>query len=464
MPDEDWVHSRYRGAAGPHPSLLQGPQIRQHSANSPSGTSTNPYFPSGSVTTRSTAQVTTHSKVKPKELMVAARSKRKAQPPIHRSKHHAVKYRTVNESRRVYGTPLTSSVTPPTAAGSLQQQVDSPVNTAVEAVDVKPASAEKDWITRLRGRLADSENPDRPAAVAEGVDKLAGSGKQSPAAGKAVAAAVAEVMPFEQMAYRDEYSFFRNFLSFPRDERQQILQDAFLNPKTEAEKTRLNDIVELINTANTPDEKKAALGALNQNWNSIMTRIEQDYPDQNPTDITLGPDVLSVVLGGKRTSGLHGAGDQLVEQLLEQEDSEVMSFSRSEGSVNDDLKSKRHTHFTSQTSLLEAVAREKGPSTRVVFFYTIGLTGDNGQNEVNNTMVDDLITSFIDRGWLIDPNVFIVHTSTYHASAQLGTRTICLLTMASQTMEHLRCCRHFNSQLQSMHTTHSQRNLMHTKG
>ena len=328
------------------------------------------------------------------------------------------KYRTVNESRRVCDTPLTRSVSPPTTAGSLQQQVDSPLNTAAEAVDVKPASAEKDWITRLRGRLADSENPDRPAAVAEGVDKLAGSGKQSPAAGKAVAAAVAEVMPFEQMAYRDEYSFFRNFLSFPRDERQQILQDAFLNPKTEAEKTRLNDIVELINTANTPDEKKAALGALNQNWNSIMTRIEQDYPDQNPTDITLGPDVLSVVLGGKRTSGLHGAGDQLVEQLLEQEDSEVMSFSRSEGSVNDDLKSKRHTHFTSQTSLLEAVAREKGPSTRVVFFYTIGLTGDNGQNEVNNTMVDDLITSFIDRGWLIDPNVFIVHTSTYHASAK----------------------------------------------
>ena len=47
------------------------------------------------------------------------------------------------------------------------------------------------------------------------MDKLASSGKKSPAAGKVVASSVAEVMPFEQMEYWDEYSFFRNFLSTP---------------------------------------------------------------------------------------------------------------------------------------------------------------------------------------------------------------------------------------------------------
>jgi hypothetical protein len=95
-----------------------------------------------------------------------------------------------------------------------------------------------------------------------------------------------------------------------------------------------------------------------------------------------------------------------------------MSFSRSAGSPYDDAKSKRHTHFTSQASLLEAVAKEKGPSTRVVFFYTIGLTGDNGQNGDNNTKVKELIAAFQEQGWLSDPNVLIVHTSTYHASAK----------------------------------------------
>ena len=225
-------------------------------------------------------------------------------------------------------------------------------------------------------------------------------------------------LPVEQMAYRNEYSFFRAFLSFSRDERQATLADAFLNPQTEAEELELNQLIEMINNAKTSDSQVAALGALNQNWNSIIAGIEEGYPDQNPTDITLGPDVLSVVLGGKRTGGLHGAGDQLVEQLLEQQDSKVMSFSRSEGPPHNDSKSKRHTHFTSQASLLEAVAKEKGPSTRVVFFYTIGLTGDNGQNEVNNTMVDELIALFNVHGWLSDPNIFIIHTSTYHASAK----------------------------------------------
>ena len=48
------------------------------------------------------------------------------------------------------------------------------------------------------------------------MDKLASSGKKSPAAGKVVAASVAEVMPFGHMEYWDEYSlFFRNFLSAP---------------------------------------------------------------------------------------------------------------------------------------------------------------------------------------------------------------------------------------------------------
>jgi len=235
-----------------------------------------------------------------------------------------------------------------------------------------------------------------------------------------MAAAEAEQIeaPAEQMAYRDEYSFFKAFLSFPRDERHKRLDDAFSEPKTEAEKARLAEIIEMINSAETGDAKEASLRALNQNWNSIIAKVEQAYPDQNPTDLTLGPDVLSVVLGGKRTNGLQGAGDQIVAQLLEQEEAKVMSFSRSEGSPYDDSKSKRHTHFTSQTSLLEAVAKEKGPSTRVVFFYTIGLTGDNGQNAANNTMVKELIVSFNGQGWLTDPNVFIVQTSTYHASAK----------------------------------------------
>ena len=106
----------------------------------------------------------------------------------------------------------------------MQQQVDSPLDTAAEAVDVKPVSAEKDWIDRLQGRLADSENPDRLAAVAEdeavceedSLDKLASSGKKSPAAGKVVAASVAEVMPFEQMEYWDEYSFFSGTSCLPQ--------------------------------------------------------------------------------------------------------------------------------------------------------------------------------------------------------------------------------------------------------
>jgi len=234
----------------------------------------------------------------------------------------------------------------------------------------------------------------------------------------AAAAEGAAAEPAEQMAYRDEYSFFTAFLSFPREERQKILSDAFLEPKTEAEKAQLAEIIENFNSAKTSDEKKAALGALNLSWNSILARVEQAYPDQNPTDLTLGPNVLSVVLGGKRVSGLQGAGDQIVDQILDQEDSKVMSFSRSEGSVYDDSKSKRHTHFTSQTSLLEAVAKAKGSSTRVVFFYTIGLTGDNGQNGDNNTKVKELIASLQEQGWLSDPNVYIVHTSTYHASAK----------------------------------------------
>ena len=53
---------------------------------------------------------------------------------------------------------------------------------------------------------------------------------------------------------------------------------------------------------------------LSSNLISLSIAIDQGFS---------GPNVLSVVLGGKRVSGLQGAGDQIVDQILDQEDSKV---------------------------------------------------------------------------------------------------------------------------------------------
>lgn len=51
----------------------------------------------------------------------------------------------------------------------------------------------------------------------------------------------------EKMEYREEYDFCKAFLSVPRELRRETMNDACLQPKSEDDKQKLADIIDMIN-------------------------------------------------------------------------------------------------------------------------------------------------------------------------------------------------------------------------
>ena len=213
------------------------------------------------------------------------------------------------------------------------------------------------------------------------------------------------------MSFRTTYNFFADFLKFPREERQKICEELFLNPESQDDIYILNNIKSMINNASTYEERKNSLEFLNKQWNDQLFKIEDTHPSL--VNISLEQDVLQVVIGGKQTDGLRGVGDQIVEQLLENGDSRVLSFSRTDISNS---PRENYTHFTEINKLIKTVVDKKASYKKVVFFYTLGVTGDNGKNSINNDLVEKFITLLKDSNLLNDPNVVIIQTSSYHVS------------------------------------------------
>merc|ERR1711934_251899 len=122
------------------------------------------------------------------------------------------------------------------------------------------------------------------------------------------------------MKFRPAYSFFNAFLEMPRQEREELCTQALLKTISGADKTELDEISAGI-SANPEDEatQKALLGRLYLLWNTILSRLEEEWPTQTPAlPISLGEKTIVAVIGGKFVEkGLMGMGDELVHLLLE---------------------------------------------------------------------------------------------------------------------------------------------------
>lgn len=218
----------------------------------------------------------------------------------------------------------------------------------------------------------------------------------------------------EAMDFRATLPHYAAFLSRPREERLQAVASQLLSPPTDAQQKRLQEIRDAF-TVQPPEHVLRSLGRL---WNEVLVAYESRVPAEAPAmPISLGPDTIAVVLGGKliKNDGLHGVGDRLVEALLQVSPAvKVVSFARNR-SDGEAPAGRHHHHFTSLSPLMDHVRSLKAPHSKIVFCYTICLTNDNGENQVNIDAMESFITAAGDL--LADPNVSVLVTDSFHSSS-----------------------------------------------
>lgn len=249
-----------------------------------------------------------------------------------------------------------------------------------------------------------------------------------PAAASPINPSAASKPPGEAMKFRDGREFFRNFLCFDRDARKATCEVAFTSPEDVTQKKALDDIICGINSVDPADttEQGRLLKSLYVIWNNQLEELEKtQWANQGPVEpIKLPSNTIVAVLGGKYTDPtcpafFRGTGDWIVADLLEHSGAQsVHSHSRSATLVQPQKNATSYMHHQKVDGLVEQIAKEKGPDTKVIFIYTIGLTNANGDCSVNSDCINTFTAACDAHGLLSDPNVRVVHTSSFHASSK----------------------------------------------
>jgi len=217
--------------------------------------------------------------------------------------------------------------------------------------------------------------------------------------------------------------FVNAFLDFDREERRQTCEKAFLEPQDTADKTELKKIVDGINTVAPTDVagQTELLTGLYTLWNKCLLQLETEkWQNQGPTEpIKFNNDTVVAVVGGKYVPAhqFRGTGDWIVSEVLEQCGvKKVHSFARSPASELPSDVTTAYTHHTALEAMIQRIAEEKKPGTKVIFVFTVAKTADNGEASVNVSLVDTFIAACDSNGLLSDTDMRVLHMSTFHAS------------------------------------------------
>jgi len=247
--------------------------------------------------------------------------------------------------------------------------------------------------------------------------------------GAVAGAAMAESPPAEAMKFRDSQPFYNAFLSYKREDRQRICEKEFTDPEDAESKRQLEEMKKIMNEVD-PDDEDTQVNVLRRLyifWNNSLSKLEQQMPDQAPKDPAKFPEgTLGVVLGGRlrdSSNSLEGLGDALVSNMLQLGGVVTVSYSRNavEPKLLEGLsaeKAERYTHFQDLELLVKHTAQARKQNKKVVFFYTLAATNDNGNNICNEEDLSKFLGQCKGLGLLQDNNVRFIHTSSFHASSK----------------------------------------------
>jgi len=216
-----------------------------------------------------------------------------------------------------------------------------------------------------------------------------------------------------------------NFLKYDRNKRQETCEEGFTNPEAAADIELLEKTISLLNRdPQDKAEQARLLKDIYQVWNNCLIALEDSkWRDQAPPQWDLCPSLptnaIVAVVGGKHSNSFRGTGDWVVDLLLGGNLKSLLSHSRS---AADDLPegcSCEYTHHTQLEGLIEDVVSRKASDkdAPVLFIYTIGFTGSNGDVEkANNDSMQKFCEDLAKAGLLDHESVKVCLTSTFHAS------------------------------------------------
>lgn len=228
----------------------------------------------------------------------------------------------------------------------------------------------------------------------------------------------------EATNFSGPYEFIKSFLSYGRKERMRSCKEAFTNGNPDDQKSLEKTIQQFID-CDPEDQAEQALvmNSIHEILNRLLMRLEEAmWQNQAPQwlDGAVPKNAIVAVIGGKHTSSFRGSGDWIVSLFLQYTKEMPMGhlFSHTCSAADDPPEGSRYSHHKDLGELMKAVAekKEQDPSASIVFVYTTGHTGANGQNKVNQDSVETFINELASNDLLHDENVKVLHTSTFHAS------------------------------------------------